>query len=368
MNSQISQTSQVPSELMSGEDFTKAMLNILDDFASEKGRLEEMQRAIVNILEDSSGEKDRLQQTQRAALNILEDFTEEKDRLEQTQRAILNILEDFAGEKARLEQTQRAMLNLLDDFNTEREKAEAVNLQLQETVDSLRQAKEATDLANRELESFAYSVAHDLRSPVRHMDGFSKALMERYADQLDERGRQYVQYVREGSVKMGELIDDLLALTGVTRREMRRANVNLSKMALEIASELRKDQPERDVEFVIVPEVVANGDPGMLHIVLDNLLGNAWKFTSKRERATIEFSVMQQDGKQVCYVRDNGAGFNMAYADKLFRAFERLHSAEEFPGVGVGLATVERIIRRHGGRIWAEGEVNKGSTFYFTLA
>ncbi len=368
MNPQTLQTSQPVSELISREDFTKAMLNILEDFSSEKVRLEEMQRAIVNILEDSAGEKDRLRQTQRAALNILEDFVEEKGRLEQTQQAALNILEDFAGEKTWLEQTQRATLNLLDDFNTEREKAEAVNLQLRDTIDSLRLAKEAADAANLELESFAYSVAHDLRSPIRHMYGFSKALMERCAGKLDERSQEYMQYVREGSVKMGQLIDDLLALTGVTRREMRRANVNLSKMALEIATELRKEQPERHAEFVIAPGLVANGDPGMLHIVLDNLLGNAWKFTSKREWTTIEFGAMEQDDKQVYYVRDNGAGFNMAYADKLFRAFERLHSANDFPGTGVGLATVERIIRRHGARVWAEAEVNKGSTFYFMLS
>lgn len=368
MNPQTLQTSQPTSAPISREDFTKAMLNILEDFSSEKVRLEEMQRAIVNILEDSAGEKDRLQQTQRAALNILEDFTEERGRLEETQRAILNILEDFGGEKTRLEDAQRAMLNLLDDFNTEREKTEAVNLQLRDTIDSLRRAKEAADAANRELEAFAYSVAHDLRSPVRHMDGFSKALMERYADGLDERGQQYLQYVRDGSVKMGQLIDDLLALTGVTQREMLLANVNLSKMALEIATELRNEPPERHLEFVIAPGLMAKGDPGMLHIVLDNLLDNARKFTSKRERAIIEFGVTQQDGKQAYYVRDNGVGFNMAFADKLFRAFERLHSADEFPGTGVGLATVERIIRRHGGRVWAEGEVNEGSTFYFTLS
>ncbi|MBI4320065.1 MAG: hypothetical protein HY675_16360 [Chloroflexi bacterium] len=223
------------------------------------------------------------------------------------------------------------------------------------------------DVANKELEAFAYSVAHDLRSPVRHMDGFSKALMERYADKLDERGLQYLQFVREGSIKMAQLVDDLLALTGVTRGELHRTTVDLSEMARSIAADLRHQQPRRQTEFVIAPQVVADGDPRLLRVVLENLLGNAWKFTSRTERATIEFGTVQQDGRPTYFIRDDGAGFDMAYAHKLFRAFERLHSADEFPGTGVGLATVERIVRRHGGRVWGEGEVDKGAKFYFTL-
>ncbi len=283
-------------------------------------------------------------------------FSRERERAEERARLLLEV-EQLANEAQR-----RA--SALEREVAERQRVEQEREQLLAEVQ--RRAAEL-DVANKELEAFSYSVAHDLRSPVRHMDGFTKALVERHADKLDERGRQYLGFVREGSVKMGQLIDDLLALTGVTRAEFRRTAVDLSGMAQSVAADLRKEQPERKVEFVIEPQVMASGDRGMLHIVLENLLGNAWKFTSKREHAKIEFGTLQQDGKRVYYVRDNGAGFNPAYAYKLFRAFERLHGADEFPGTGVGLATVERVIRRHGGRVWAEGEVNQGATFYFTL-
>ncbi|MBI4322416.1 MAG: HAMP domain-containing protein [Chloroflexi bacterium] len=221
--------------------------------------------------------------------------------------------------------------------------------------------------ANKELEAFTYSVAHDLRSPVGHRDGFSKVLLQDYGDKLDERGHQHLQFVREGSVKMGQLIDDLLGLTRVTRGELLRTAVDLSEIARSVAAELRAEQPERRIDLVIAPQLVAKGDLGLLRVVLENLLGNAWKFTSKRESARVEFDAVQQDGEAVYCVRDDGVGFDMVYADKLFRAFERLHSADEFPGTGIGLATVERIVRRHGGRVWAEAEVNKGAKFYFTL-
>lgn len=221
---------------------------------------------------------------------------------------------------------------------------------------------------NQELESFSYSVSHDLRAPLRGIDGFSQALLDRYADQLDQKGKHYLRRIRIGTQRMGELIDDLLKLSRVTRSEMQRTQVDLSALAREIAAELQRTQPERQIEWAITPGLLAYGDARLLRIVLENLLNNAWKFTSARMLARIEFHTqLQEDAKTVYFVGDNGAGFEMAYANKLFGAFQRLHSQAQFPGTGIGLATVQRIIHRHGGRVWAEGAVEQGATFYFTL-
>jgi light-regulated signal transduction histidine kinase (bacteriophytochrome) len=304
----------------------------------------------------------------KAMLNILEDSAEEKERLEGTQRATMNILEDFTSEKSRLEEMQRAMLNLLEDFNGEREKAEAANRELQKNVESLNLAKDATETINRELEAFAYSVSHDLRTPLRGIDGFSHVLLEDYADKLDENGKDYLQRVRAGALKMGQLIDALLNLSRLTRGEVKRVLVDLSALAKNAAEELKKSETGRRVEFVIADNVTVKGDLVMLRAVMDNLLANAWKFTSKRDAVRIEFGITKTAGQPAYFVRDNGSGFDMNYANKLFTAFQRLHTATEFPGLGIGLATVQRIIRRHGGRVWAEGEVEKGATFYFTLS
>jgi len=300
-------------------------------------------------------------------LNILEDFTEEKVRLEETQRAILNILDDFTGEKTRLEESQRAMLNILDDFDVERTKTEAANAELREAFDSLRRAKDAADIANRELEAFSYSVSHDLRAPLRAIDGFSQALLEDYRNLLDDQGRSYLNRVRSATQRMAQLIDDLLKLSRLTRGELKLAEVDLSGIARGVSAELKKTQPERLASFSIAPGVAAIGDAHLLKVVLENLLGNAWKFTGKKEEAVIEFGAAQVDGKTTFFVRDNGAGFDMAYVDKLFATFQRLHPEKEFPGMGIGLSLVQRIIRRHGGMVWAEGTVGRGATFYFTL-
>jgi light-regulated signal transduction histidine kinase (bacteriophytochrome) len=227
----------------------------------------------------------------------------------------------------------------------------------------------AAELAavNKEMESFSYSVSHDLRSPLRAIDGFSQALIEDYADKLDAQGKHALQRVRAGVQRMGLLIDDMLTLSRVTRSEMREEPVDLSAMARSIAAELKRTQPERQVEFAIAPNLRVTGDVRLLQLVIENLLGNAWKFTSKRPKARIEFGVTQHEGKPAFFVRDDGAGFDMTYADKLFQAFQRLHTEADFPGTGVGLVTVRRIVRRHGGEVWAEGQVEKGATFYFTL-
>ncbi len=220
---------------------------------------------------------------------------------------------------------------------------------------------------NKELEAFSYSVSHDLRAPLRHVDGFSQALQEEYAGRLDAHGQDYLQRIRRAIQRMGELIDDLLRLSRVTQADLRHERIDLSGLARAVAAELRKTQPERRVEFVIAPALTAEGDARLLRVVLENLLGNAWKFTHKRSRARIEFGATRHEGQRAYFVRDDGAGFDMAYAGKLFGAFQRLHDAHEYPGTGIGLATVQRVIHKHGGRVWAEGAVDKGAIFYFTL-
>lgn len=247
---------------------------------------------------------------------------------------------------------------------TERRETEARIRTLNE--DLQRRIAELAAL-NKELEAFSYSVSHDLRAPLRSIDGFSQALLEDYADTLDDDGRDYLRRVRAATQRMGELIDDLLTLSRVTRREMRREPVDLSGLAQAIMEQLVKTDPTRVVDVTITPGLRAEGDAHLLRVALENLLGNAWKFTSKQPLALIEFTATTRAGRPVYVVRDNGVGFDMAYSGKLFGAFQRLHRSSEFPGTGIGLATVQRIIARHGGRVWAEAEVNKGATFHFTL-
>jgi len=220
---------------------------------------------------------------------------------------------------------------------------------------------------NKELESFSYSVSHDLRSPLRSIDGFSNLLLKNYSNLLDDQGKDYFQRVMKASRRMGLLIDDLLKLSRFTRIEMKRGITNLSSIAESIVEEFKSADPERQVNIVIQPGMIANADSDLIQNALQNLFDNAWKYSKNKADAKIEFGAMEKDGDTVYYVRDNGAGFDMKYVDKLFSAFQRLHSDDEFEGTGIGLATVSRIIHRHGGKIWAEGAVNSGATFYFTL-
>ena len=247
---------------------------------------------------------------------------------------------------------------------TERRKAEEA---LAQQAQELARSNNELSAVNKELEAFSYSVSHDLRAPLRSVDGFSKAILEDYADKLDEQGKDYLQRVRAASQRMAQLIDDLLNLSRVTRSDMRCEPVNLSALAQTIAEELKKTQPGRQVECVIKEGLTVNGDARLLKLVLENLLSNSWKFTAKHTSARIEFGVERPDGKFAYFVRDDGAGFDMAYVEKLFTPFQRLHAPTEFPGTGIGLALVQRIIHRHGGRVWAKGEVEKGATIYFTL-
>ena len=278
---------------------------------------------------------------------------------------------------ARLEQRVRertqaleAAVHELAAENAERQHAEAEIRALNQT---LAQKLALLDAANNELEAFSYSVSHDLRAPLRALDGFSQILLEDYASRLDPQGQNYLQRVRAASQKMGELIDALLALARLTRAEMRHETVDLSALARAALADLQAADPQRQVQILLAEGLTAQGDPRLLRVVLDNLLGNAWKFTSKTPQARIELGRLPaaqtpaQSGEQTFFVRDNGAGFDMAHADRLFGAFQRLHQQTDFPGSGIGLATVQRVLHRHGGRAWAEGQLGQGATLYFSL-
>jgi PAS domain S-box-containing protein len=236
-----------------------------------------------------------------------------------------------------------------------------------QTAAALRAAVDAAENANRELESFSYSVAHDLRAPLRSIDGFSQALVEDCGDRLDDCGREHLQRVRSAAQRMGDLIDSLLAIARIARTELRSEPVDLSGLAAMAVEELRTLSPGREVEVTIEPSLQSRGDPRLLRVVLDNLLGNAFKFTATRPHAHIEFASAGEGQEHAFFIRDDGVGFDPRYASQLFRVFQRLHSAREFPGTGIGLATVQRVIQRHGGRIWARGEPERGATFFFTL-
>jgi light-regulated signal transduction histidine kinase (bacteriophytochrome) len=220
---------------------------------------------------------------------------------------------------------------------------------------------------NQEMEAFSYSVSHDLRGPLRSMDGFSLALLEDYGDKLDDEAKDSLQRIRAASQRMGRLIDELLGLSRVTRVELTRKPANLSELAREIADSLDQEQPTRAVQWVIEEAMTVHADRALLQIAMQNLLQNAWKFTGKTDRPVIRVGAIERDGKKEYFVADNGVGFDMAYADRLFGAFQRLHHESEFAGTGIGLAIVQRIFRRHGGTIWAQAQPGLGATFFFQL-
>ncbi len=260
-----------------------------------------------------------------------------------------------AQEAERAKELAKANERLLQELNERKRAEQALE-------------RRTTELAalNDELEAFSYSVSHDLRAPLRSIDKFSEAVLEDHAADLDADGQDYLNRVRAASGRMEALIDDLLTLSRITSSELQREEVDLSAMAKVVTTELQNAQPEREAEFVVEPGVVAEADPHLVRVALDNLMANAWKFTGQQEKARIEFGSAQSDGEQAYFVRDDGVGFDDQFSDKLFVAFQRLHSAD-FEGTGIGLATVQRIINRHGGRVWAESDVGHGATFYFTL-
>jgi PAS domain S-box-containing protein len=305
------------------------------------------------------------------------EFFQAKDRETLTKKGLVEIVEEplETAHGKRLLRTKKVpildasgapqyLLGISEDITELRAHEEATKRHQQELV----RAKEAADAANRELESFSYSVAHDLRAPLRSIDGFSQALLEDCGPLLDDDSRRHLGFVREAAQLMAVLIDDILALSRVTRQEIDRRAVDLSALARASMRRIERGAPERAVEVSIEDDLQAYGDPRLLSVVLDNLLGNAWKFTAKRADAKIELGATSKDGQTVYFVRDNGAGYDMKYEAKLFGVFQRLHAAHEFEGTGVGLATVQRVVHRHGGRVWAEGKVGEGAVFYFTLA
>jgi PAS domain S-box-containing protein len=247
---------------------------------------------------------------------------------------------------------------------TERKKAEEA---LKEATRLAEDRARRLDVANKDLESFSYSVAHDLRSPLRSINGFSSMLSEDYGTKLDEAGKHYLEKIQQSTKWMGELIDDILKLSTVSRAEMKNESVNLSSLAKNIVGKLQDNEQERKVEFRITEDLTTEGDRNLLEILLENLLENAWKFTSKTKHPVITVGKTTHEGQTVFYVKDNGAGFDPAFSEKLFKPFERLHGTE-YPGTGVGLASAQRIVSRQGGRIWAEGAEGKGATFYFSLS
>lgn len=255
-----------------------------------------------------------------------------------------------------------------NDMVEKREQAENEAIRLGFELDErVEQRTAQLEAANRELEAFSYSVSHDLRAPLRSIDGFSKALLEDHFERLDPEGRDFLRRVRRASQRMGQLIDDILKFSRLTRGELFLEPVDLSALSREVSQVLQDADPGRTVKITVQDGIMCRGDRKMLRVVLENLFGNAWKFTSKVEQGRILFSAVPSKDGTAYFIRDNGAGFDMACAQKLFGAFQRMHSDAEFPGTGIGLATVQRIIHRHGGTIWAESEPGKGATFYFTL-
>ena len=281
-------------------------------------------------------------------------------------------------EKEQLEQELRrcraSVVALQKELATTNQGTLALTLELEESREALSRHAGELNRANRELESlnaelnaFSFSVSHDLRSPLRAIDGFSKALEEDYGDVLDDEGRELLVRIQSAAARMGQLIDDLLQLSRATRADMYAEDVDLSEVAHGVASDLKSAEPGRHVAIEVQPGLTCRGDKRLLTAVMENLIGNAWKFTSRRDEASIQIGSYEQDGEMVVYVKDNGAGFDSEHASKLFTPFQRLHTVEEFPGTGIGLATVQRIVHRHGGRVWAEGHPESGARFMFTV-
>jgi signal transduction histidine kinase/HAMP domain-containing protein len=290
----------------------------------------------------------------RADEEVIGTLTLIRDRPEEPHTVEDESLAQYIADRAAVSIAKARLIEMIHRLNAELE--ERVNERTAQLM-----------AANKELEAFAYSVSHDLRAPLRAIDGFSRILLEKYDPVLDSKGSHYLQRTRSAAQRMGQLIDDLLSLSRLTRKQMQWTRVDLTSLCLEIEAELRESQPDRAVDFIIQSKLAVPGDGPLLRAALENLLGNAWKFTGNSHRPRIEFGMVSKDNESVFFVSDNGAGFDMEYADQLFGAFQRLHSMTEYPGTGIGLAIVQRVIHRHGGTIWANGSVGKGATFYFKL-
>jgi PAS domain S-box-containing protein len=360
---------------MFGYEFPKEIVGAVMDISSELYVNPDEREKAINTLREKGYLKDFECQMRRkdgttfwALINVrftesqegmcylegfIIDITDRKLAEKEILRLNAELEKDVTARTKELHDSQLALLNLVDDLN--------------QSAKNIALALQTLEATNKELEAFSYSVSHDLRAPLRGMDGFSQTLLEDYGDKLDATGKNYLERIRAGTQRMGSLIDDMLKLSQVTRVEFKRESVDLSKMVRTILLTVRRNNPARDVKVSIQKDIIIDGDRHLLEIALTNLIDNAWKFTGKTKNARIEFGTLLKDGKPVIFIRDNGVGFDMAYVDKLFGAFQRLHTTAEFPGTGIGLATVQRVIHRHGGKIWAEGKVGKGAVFYFTL-
>jgi signal transduction histidine kinase len=283
---------------------------------------------------------------------------------------LTSVAAQFAQGKLDVRSTSGSANELGALANTFNAMADTIQANLESTAqltEQLRRSEASLSAQNKELEAFSYSVSHDLRTPLRSIDGFSRILIEDHDASLDAEGRDCLRRIRTAAEYMGQLIDDLLRLSRLSRGELRYEEVDLSAMVHEVAAELAQQDPQRQVTLVVADGVLAHGDRRMLRVVLANLLGNAWKFTRTQTAPRIEFGTISEDGRPRYFVRDNGVGYDPQYADKLFGAFQRLHGKAEFPGTGIGLATVQRVIHRHGGSVWAQGAVDRGATFSFDL-
>jgi signal transduction histidine kinase len=276
--------------------------------------------------------------------------------------------DDIAKVQEHSDQMEAEVLQNAQIVKEANQQLKILNAELERREKKIIERTAQLEAMNKELETFSYSVSHDLRAPLRAIDGYSFLLLDEYNALLDETGKNHLARIRHNSQQMGRLIADLLKLSQLTREKLSLEAVDISDIAKNIAKDLQEQEPSRNVEFTIAEGATIYGDKCLMQAVMQNLLDNAWKYTSKHDSAHIEFGITERDGKPIYFVQDDGAGFDMAYADKLFGVFQRLHRSNDFPGTGVGLATVARVINRHGGKIWAEGAVEKGSTFYFTVA
>lgn len=362
--------------IRSSEERYRVHLNALSDMAYLKD--EEYRHVMANQAllaffgrreEDVIGKTDFDLMPEPAAANC------RKGDVEAIQSGSLVISEEVVGNRyfetrkypVRLASGKVGVGGFIRDI-TERKQAEEKVRRLNEELELRVKARTLQlEEAVKELEAFSYSVSHDLRAPLRAIDGFSQTVLDDATTSLSEESRAGLKRIRAAAQRMGRLIDSLLQLSRLSRRALHLVAVNLSQIARAVVQDLQRRAQERDVSIVIMDDVILNGDADMMRIVLENLLENAWKFTSRKAHATIEFGAEIRDGKTVCFVRDDGAGFDMAYANKLFGAFQRLHNEQEFAGVGIGLATVQRVVQRHGGRVWAEGHVDGGATFFFSI-
>jgi PAS domain S-box-containing protein len=277
------------------------------------------------------------------------------------------LIELLNKQQKELDNSRIAALNLMNDAVESKKKTEETLIERKRAETELRRSSEELAVVNKELESFSYSVSHDLRAPLRSIKSFSSILQEDYSDKLDAAGKDFLKRIALGADKMNELIEDLLGLAKISREKMNPDKIDLGAIASSIIDDLRLAEPERKIETIIAPELIAFGDARLMKIALSNLIGNAWKYSGMSSKARIELGAVKKSDEKTYFIRDNGVGFDMAHSQKLFIPFHRLHSDNQFPGTGIGLAIVNKIIKRHNGRIWGEGETGKGSTFYFTL-